>query len=58
VFLWRNQGKVKAVAGVVAEAIVTEVPRLRDEDAEGLAFWRELHGQGEPGYLQGSVASD
>ena len=41
VYLWRNQGKAKAVAGVIAEAIVTEAPQLRDEDAEGLPFWRE-----------------
>src|SRR5215831_3618007 len=41
VFLWRNQGANGAVAGVVAEAIVTEPPALRDEDPEALAFWHE-----------------
>src|SRR3954451_15324286 len=41
VYLWRNQGQSKAVAGVVAEAIVAELPRLRPEDLEGVRFWRE-----------------
>jgi hypothetical protein len=41
VYLWRNQGQAKVVAGVVAEAIVSEAPTLRGEDREGIAFWRE-----------------
>jgi hypothetical protein len=41
VFLWRNQGQAKAVAGIIAETIVSEAPTLRDEDSEGVAFWRE-----------------
>jgi hypothetical protein len=41
VYLWRNQGQSKAVAGVIAETIVTEAPILRGEDAEAVAFWRE-----------------
>ena len=40
VYLWRNQGQTRAVAGVVAEGIVIEPPALRPEDPEGVAFWR------------------
>ena len=46
VYLWRNQGQAKAVAGVIAEAIVTEPPMLRNEDTEGLQFWREISERG------------
>jgi hypothetical protein len=48
VYLWRNQGKAKAVAGVIAEAIVTEPPTLRSEDPEGARFWREISEKGGP----------
>lgn len=41
VYLWRNQGQEKGTAGIIAEAIVSELPRLRSEDPEGIAFWRE-----------------
>src|SRR4051794_18589910 len=41
VYLWRNQGQEKGSAGIIAEAIVSELPRLRGEDPEGIAFWRE-----------------
>lgn len=41
VYLWRNQGQQKGIAGVIAETIVSELPRLRGEDPEGIAFWRE-----------------
>ena len=41
VYLWRNQGKQNAVAGVVAEGIVIAPPQLRAEDPAGLPFWRE-----------------
>jgi hypothetical protein len=46
VYLWRNQGQAKSVAGIIAEAIITEPPRLRDEDPEGIAFWREISDRG------------
>jgi hypothetical protein len=46
VYLWRNQGQAKAVAGVIAETIVSEAPTLRGEDREGLAFWRETSERG------------
>jgi hypothetical protein len=41
VYLWRNQGQAKAVAGIIAETIVSEAPTLRGEDTEGVSFWRE-----------------
>jgi hypothetical protein len=41
VYLWRNRGQAKAVAGFIAETIVSEAPTLRGEDSEGVAFWRE-----------------
>jgi hypothetical protein len=41
VYLWRNQGKQKATPGIIAEAIVTAAPELRDEDPEGVRFWRK-----------------
>ncbi len=44
VYLWRNQGQDRAVAGVVAEATVLASPALRIEDPEAVLFWRE---QGE-----------
>ena len=28
VYLWRNQGQAKAVAGIIAETIVSEAPRF------------------------------
>ena len=31
VYLWRNQGQQKTVAGIIAEAIVSAPPRVRDE---------------------------
>lgn len=40
VYLWRNQGQQRAVAGIVAEAVVTEAPHLRGEDPDGVRFWR------------------
>jgi hypothetical protein len=46
VYLWRNQGQAKAVAGVIAETIVSEAPTLRGEDREGIAFWRETSERG------------
>jgi hypothetical protein len=46
VYLWRNQGQSKAVAGIIAEAIVTEPPKLRSEDTEGVQFWREISDRG------------
>jgi hypothetical protein len=41
VYLWRNQGANGAVAGVVAEGIVTALPTLRVQDAESLRHWRD-----------------
>lgn len=41
VYLWRNQGKLKSISGVIAECIVTAEPKLRGEDADGVKFWRE-----------------
>jgi 5-methylcytosine-specific restriction endonuclease McrA len=40
VYLWRNQGASGAIAGVVAEGIVTAPPALRTQDAESLRHWR------------------
>lgn len=41
VFLWRNQGSQNAIPGIIAEAIVTSSLELREEDPEGVQFWRE-----------------
>jgi hypothetical protein len=41
VYLWRNQGANDAIAGIVAEGIVTAAPALRIQDAESLRHWRE-----------------
>ena len=41
VYLWRNQGASGAVAGVVAEGIVTAPPSPRLQDPDSLRFWRE-----------------
>jgi len=43
VYLWRNQGQQHAIAGVVAEAIITAPTEMRGEDLEGIPFW---HTQG------------
>ena len=40
VYLWRNQGKQHAIAGVVGEGIVTAAPELRSEDPSAVRFWR------------------
>src|SRR5262249_50891489 len=40
VYIWRNQGTRGAIAGVVAEAIVTTAPMVRAEDHDALRFWR------------------
>jgi len=40
VYLWRNQGQEHAIAGVVAEAVVTAPTEMRVEDPEGIRFWR------------------
>jgi hypothetical protein len=40
VYLWRNQGKQNAVAGILAEGIISSVPELRGEDPESSKFWR------------------
>jgi hypothetical protein len=40
VYLWRNQGAGGAIAGVVAEGIVTAPPALRTQDTESLRHWR------------------
>src|SRR5262245_10764661 len=41
VYLWRNQGASGAVAGVVAEGVITTPPALRVQDAESLRHWRD-----------------
>lgn len=41
VYLWRNQGKQKAIAGIVAEGVIASTPELRVEDSYGTAFWKE-----------------
>jgi hypothetical protein len=40
VYLWRNQGTSNAVAGVVAEGIITSLPALRAQDPESPKHWR------------------
>jgi 5-methylcytosine-specific restriction endonuclease McrA len=40
VYLWRNQGKQNAVAGVVAEGIVIAPPYVRAEAPDSLPYWR------------------
>ena len=40
IYLWRNQGQQKSVAGIIAEAIITVPPTLREEDPDGIRFWR------------------
>ena len=40
VYLWRNQGAAGAVAGVIAEGIITAPPTLRVQDAESVRYWR------------------
>lgn len=40
-YLWRASGsKTKAVAGIVASAVVVEAPRVRTDDEASLPFWR------------------
>src|SRR5581483_374395 len=39
VYLWRNQGQQKAVAGIIAGAVVTSPPRMRDQDLDSARFW-------------------
>jgi hypothetical protein len=41
VYLWRNKGARAAIAGVVAEGIVTAPPALRAQDPESLKHWLE-----------------
>jgi hypothetical protein len=41
VYLWRNQGADGAVAGVIAEGIITAPPTLRVQDAESIRYWRD-----------------
>jgi 5-methylcytosine-specific restriction endonuclease McrA len=40
VYFWRNQGKQDAIAGIIAEGIVTTAPELREEDRNAVPFWR------------------
>jgi HNH endonuclease len=40
VYVWRNQGAQRAVAGVVAQGVVTAAPVVRDEDPGAARFWR------------------
>lgn len=40
VYFWRNQGKLNAIPGIIAEGIVTAAPELRGEDPEAVRFWR------------------
>jgi hypothetical protein len=40
VYIWRTQGKDKAIAGVIAEAEVIEPVTLRAESADAAPFWR------------------
>lgn len=42
IYFWRNQGKQNAIAGIIAEGIMIEPPTIREEDPEGVKFWREL----------------
>lgn len=40
IYLWRNQGKLSAIAGIVAEGIIIAPPELRSEDPDGQPFWK------------------
>ena len=40
VYIWRNQGKQKAVPGIIAEGIITAAPELRGEAPDAVRFWR------------------
>jgi hypothetical protein len=44
VYLWRNQGQQHAIAGVVAEAVVTAPTEMRGEDPEGVRVNRRALG--------------
>ncbi len=41
VYLWRNEGKSKAVAGVVAFCVMDSPPSMQVEDPASLPFWRD-----------------
>ena len=40
VYIWRTQGKQKAIAGVIAEAEVTTPVAPRFESPDAVQFWR------------------
>jgi hypothetical protein len=40
VYIWRTQGKQKAIAGVIAEAEITAPVAPRSESVEAVPFWR------------------
>jgi hypothetical protein len=40
VFLWRNQGKHKAIPGIIAEARIVSSVEPRPESSDGQPFWR------------------
>jgi predicted HNH restriction endonuclease len=50
VYLWRNAGDSKRVAGVVAVGILTDTPTLRPDDPEARRFWVDPNGADEPAY--------
>jgi hypothetical protein len=48
VFMWRNRGqRTKAVAGIVAEAVITRRVELLPEASHARAFWRGEDSRGD-----------
>ncbi len=41
VYIWRSQGKDKAVAGIVAKGVLLDRPSVREDDSAGRKYWRD-----------------
>jgi len=47
VYIWRSQGQDASLAGVVAEGIVAEHPKIQKDDPISAGFWRQVPEQDE-----------
>jgi hypothetical protein len=47
VYIWRSQGDLPQMAGIVAEGTVVEPPRVQPDDPISADFWKEAPGQDE-----------
>jgi hypothetical protein len=55
VYLWRNQGNIGAIPGVIAEGVVIVQPELRIENPDAHRFWRGANTRRDPPQMRATL---